>query len=169
MLKVSKLADYAVMIVLKFAQNPQGLYSATDLISLTGLNLPTVRKVLKLLSLKGILLAKRGAEGGYVLASEVSEISVLDIVEAIDGQLAFTECCSAGFVSCSVNDCHMGGYWHVINKKVRETLSGFKLLELMNTSSDKAGELNRISKINKLSNMNQTKKENSKEIMRHDG
>ncbi|GGF88289.1 MULTISPECIES: SUF system Fe-S cluster assembly regulator [Cysteiniphilum] len=163
MLKVSKLADYAVMIVLKFAQNPQGLYSATDLISLTGLNLPTVRKVLKLLSLKGVLLAKRGAEGGYTLASEVSEISVLDIVEAIDGPLAFTECCSAGFISCSVNDCHMGGYWHVINKKVRETLSGFKLLELMNTSSDKLGELN------KISDMNQTKKENSKEIMRYDG
>lgn len=166
MLKVSKLADYAVMIVLKFAQSPQGLYSATDLISLTGLNLPTVRKVLKLLSLKGILLAKRGAEGGYALACDLSEISVLDIVEAIDGPLAFTECCSAGFVSCSVNDCHMGGYWHVINKKVRETLSSFKLLELMNTPSYEVGEL---SKINKLSNMNQIKKENSKEIMRHDG
>ncbi|WP_440615569.1 SUF system Fe-S cluster assembly regulator [Cysteiniphilum sp. 6C5] len=151
MLKVSKLADYAVMIVLKFAQNPQGLYSATDLIGLTGLNLPTVRKLLKLLSLKGILLAKRGAEGGYTLASEVSEISVLDIVEAIDGQLAFTECCSAGFVSCSVNDCHMGGYWHVINKKVRETLNGFKVLELMNTSVDE------LKVSNKVNNIKQTK------------
>lgn len=145
MLKVSKLADYAVMIVLKFAQNPQGLYSATDVIGLTGLNLPTVRKVLKLLSIKGILVAKRGAEGGYALACDVNEISVLDIVEAIDGQLAFTECCSAGFISCSVSDCHMGGYWHVINKKVRETLSAFKVVELMNTASY---ELNKVNNTN---------------------
>ncbi len=131
MLKVSKLADYGVMIVLKFAQNPERLYSATELISMTGLNLPTVRKILKLLSISGILLARRGADGGYALAKHIGFISVLDVVESIDGQLAFTECCAQSFKSCSVGNCQMGSYWHAINKKVRATLSEFAIEDLI--------------------------------------
>ncbi|WP_395946443.1 SUF system Fe-S cluster assembly regulator [Caedibacter taeniospiralis] len=131
MLKVSKLADYGVMIVLKFAQNPERLYSATELISMTGLNLPTVRKILKLLSISGILLAKRGADGGYALAKHIGLISVLDVVESIDGALAFTECCAQNFKSCSVGNCQMGSYWHAINRKVRDTLSAFAIEDLI--------------------------------------
>ncbi|WP_116964639.1 SUF system Fe-S cluster assembly regulator [Fastidiosibacter lacustris] len=132
MLKVSKLADYAVMTVLKIAQSPQALHSATDLVAVTRLNLPTLRKILKILSNKGILHAKRGSEGGYELVKDIKTLSVLDVVEAIDGQLAFTECCEKGFKYCAVTNCQMSSYWHVINKKVRETLNVFSIQELIN-------------------------------------
>ena len=137
MLRVSKLADYAVMVVLKFSQNPLHLYSATDLVSLTGLNLPTLRKVLKLLSTNGILKAKRGVEGGYVLVRNPSEISVLDVVEAIDGKLAFTECCEKEFKMCSVSQCQMSSHWHAINRKIRTMLSTFALEDLIHKPQNK--------------------------------
>ena len=143
MLKVSKLADYAVMIMLKMAHNPHKLYSATELLAMTGLNLPTVRKVLKLLSLQDLLQAKRGADGGYVMTKSPLNTSLLEIIEAVDGALAFTECCESGFNGCSVLHCRMHRHWDVVNQKVRATLKGFTLENLIKqeTNNNKAKEI----------------------------
>ncbi|WP_162902265.1 SUF system Fe-S cluster assembly regulator [Facilibium subflavum] len=133
MLRVSKLADYAVMIVVKMANDPQRLFSATELVAMTRLNLPTVRKLLKLLSIKAVLKAKRGAEGGYVLARQAENISMVDIIEAIDGPIAFTECCVDDENRCRMIHCQMHSHWLLINHKVRAALGDFSLKALADT------------------------------------
>lgn len=137
MFKVSKLADYAMIVVVNFICNPEKLYSASELVSLTGLNLPTLRKILNLLSIGGVLSAKRGIEGGYVLAMDVAAVSVLDVIEAIDGKFACTECCLTEFESCRVNCCKMRDYWNIINHKLHQTLSEFIIQDLITKINSK--------------------------------
>ena len=132
MLRVSKLADYGVMIVVKMAKSPTRLYSATELVELTRLNLPTVRKILKLLSVNGVLKAKRGVEGGYLLSKAVNHISMVEIIEAIDGPIAFTECCVDDAHKCLTINCQMHAHWQIINQRVKGALSHFMLSELIN-------------------------------------
>ena len=133
MLRVSKLADYGVIVLTKMAENPLKQYSATKLAMLTGLNTPTIRKILKNLSKAGLLEARRGAEGGYVLLGDISSISVLNIIEAIDGPITFTACCNEASINCDqFQHCQMVGYWQKINKKVKQSLASFPLNELLN-------------------------------------
>lgn len=130
MLRISKLADYAVMITVKMASRRYDWCSASDLVALTGLNVPTVRKILKLLSVKTILTARRGVSGGYLLSRGPNEISMLEVIEAIDGPIAFTECCIDEKGACQKLMCHMPEYWQLINRHIRQSLRNFKLSDL---------------------------------------
>lgn len=145
MLRVSKLADYGVMIVVRMAKEPMRLYSATELVELTRLNLPTVRKILKLLSVNGVLKAKRGVEGGYVLSKAINSISMVEIIEAIDGPIAFTECCVDDAHKCLTINCQMHSHWRIINQKVKGALSHFMLSELINNDKIKDNQENKKS------------------------
>ncbi|MFZ9035166.1 MAG: SUF system Fe-S cluster assembly regulator [Francisellaceae bacterium] len=137
MLRISKLADYAVMIVAKMAQQPDRIYSASELVEMTALNLPTVRKLLKTLSTQKILIAKRGAEGGYSLAMQPLEISLVDIIEAVDGKIAFTECCQPDDHHCQLVKCQMSGAWARINWRIRNVLDEVKILEFVMTEKNR--------------------------------
>ena len=132
MLRISKLADYAVVILSAMMKDVQKAYSATQLVEQTGLNLPTVRKVLKKLTSQQILKGTRGVEGGYSILADLDMLSVADVVEAVDGPISLTDCSAHEVYQCATDKCRMKSSWNIVNSLVRKTLSDYKIKQLVN-------------------------------------
>ena len=129
MLRISRLADYATVIMRDMAVIDSGI-SGTEIAQNTAINLPTVRKLLKQLLKAGLLVSERGINGGYQLSKPADQISLANIVEAIDGPLALTEC-SLPTGKCAISThCVNKDNWHVINQVVKDALSGVSLLQM---------------------------------------
>ncbi|MDF2690839.1 MAG: hypothetical protein K0S29_694 [Gammaproteobacteria bacterium] len=129
MLRISRLADYATVIMRNMSVINQAL-SAAEVAQCTAISLPTVRKLLKQLLKAGLLVSERGTHGGYQLARAPELISLADIVEAIDGPLALTEC-SHPLGNCAISmHCVNKENWLVINKVVKEALSEVSLVRM---------------------------------------
>ena len=131
MLRVTKLTDYATVVLTALASSPARVHSATELAELARLELPTVSKVLKPLARAGLVTSFRGASGGYRLARPPGQISLIDIVEAIEGRLNMTEC-SGEHSSCE-HEAHCGvqGHWRRINDVIAQTLRGITLADML--------------------------------------
>lgn len=96
MLRLSKLADYGVELMIRMSLSDDGKGTAVDMSKAAELSRPTVTKILKSLSQAGLLKSSRGRSGGYELAKPSSQISLLDIAKAIDGPMGLSECASKG-------------------------------------------------------------------------
>lgn len=131
MLRVSKLTDYASVLLGHLAHQPGRLRPATELAELTRLELPTVSKVLKLLASAGLVQSQRGVAGGYRLARPATEISVAQIVEAIDGPIGMTEC-SAQAGQCSrEHHCTVRTPWQRISSAIERALTDMTLADMI--------------------------------------
>lgn len=131
MLKLSKLTDYAVVVLVDIARREGGLVTAPQMGTRTGLPHPTVAKILKLLAKGGILTAQRGASGGYSLARSARDVSVADIVTAIDGPIHLTECAEEASHECQMSQgCAMQGRWNRVNQAIRSALQNVSLFEM---------------------------------------
>ena len=133
MIKLSKMTDYAVVCLGMLARKPGSSMSATELSKETGLALYTVQKLLKLLVSKSdFIRANRGALGGYMLNRNSSEISVVEIIEALDGPITLTSCVDKSESFCEASDiCFLGGKWNKINEIIRKSLNDISLKELL--------------------------------------
>ena len=133
MIKLSKMTDYAVVCLGMLARRPGDSMSATELSKETGLALYTVQKLLKLLVSKSdFIRANRGALGGYMLNRNSSEISVVEIIEALDGPITLTSCVDKSVSFCEASDiCFLGGKWNKINEIIRKSLNDISLKELL--------------------------------------
>lgn len=128
MIKLSRLTDYAVALLAQIAREDKRLWAAPELAETTGLPLPTVSKVLKKLTKSGIITAQRGAAGGYRLSRPAVDISVVAIVEAMDGPIAITDCASGADHACQVETvCPMQGHWGIVNHTIRKALQDVSL------------------------------------------
>lgn len=132
MLQISRMADYAVLLVATMAATPHTKHTAPLLALETGLGEATVSKILKLLTRHGVLTSTRGAAGGYALARPPAQVSMATVVAAIDGPIALTWCCNGGgnksfsaavAAPCPITDfCHVQHHWAHINKVVVQAL-----------------------------------------------
>ena len=130
MLRVTKLTDYASVVLTVLASAPDTVLSATGLAERAGLEPPTVAKVLKPLAQAGLVQAFRGATGGYRLARPASEISLVEIVEAMEGPLAMTEC-SVHDGQCDIeHSCSARANWRRINDVVADALRRVTLADM---------------------------------------
>lgn len=130
MLRPSKLADYATVIMTGLAREPDRLRNAAELAADTHLAVPTVSKVLKRLAREGLLVSIRGAHGGYKLARAPAKISMAQIIAALEGPLGLTDC-AAHNGRCSIESlCHVRGNWLRINLAVQRALDGVSLAEM---------------------------------------
>ena len=127
------MTDYAVVCLGTLARRPGSSMSATELSKETGLALYTVQKLLKLLVSKSdFIKANRGALGGYMLNRNSSEISVVEIIEALDGPITLTSCVDKSESFCEASDiCFLGGKWNKINEIIRKSLNDISLKELL--------------------------------------
>ena len=131
MLRVTRLTDYATVVLTVLAARPGDVLSAADLASAAGLELPTVAKVLRPLAQAGLVEGFRGAAGGYRLAREPAEISLVEIVEAMEGPLGMTEC-SLHDGACGIQDsCGVRANWRRINDVVADALRAVTLAEML--------------------------------------
>lgn len=127
MLRISKLADYAVIITGYMAQKPGKAVSATEVGMRAQLSTPTVRKVMKQLLNKGILISSRGATGGYQLASSANQVNLATIVEAIDGPISLVECANPERSCFRQEHCCVQENWQVINQVIKRGLQAVTL------------------------------------------
>jgi FeS assembly SUF system regulator len=138
MVRISKLTDYAVVIMAYIAEvsfrNPSHLLQAREIAQHKHLNLPTVSKLLKSLAKHQFLNSLRGANGGYQLAIAADQISILDLIQAIEGPFAITEC-NLGHEHCSSEtQCAIRTPWLHINEIITKSLSAVKLSDLTKQS-----------------------------------
>lgn len=126
------MTDYGVVVLCQMALAPQGaVYTASQLARQTGLPLPSVSKLLKLLAARGILRAQRGAAGGYGLARPAESISARDIVFALEGPVELTDCVEGRGGACErERSCSLRGHWNPVNQAIEEALSRVTLLEM---------------------------------------
>ena len=131
MLRVTKLTDYATLVLTVLAARPGDVLSAPDLAEHAGLEAPTVAKVLKPLAQAGLVEGFRGANGGYRLARDPAAISLVEIVEAMEGPLGMTEC-SLHDGQCGIEQsCGVRANWRRINDVVADALRGVSLAEML--------------------------------------
>jgi FeS assembly SUF system regulator len=131
MLRMSRLTDYGTVVLACMARKPDTLYSAADLAARARLAPPTVSKLLKLLARAGLVSSVRGAQGGYVLARDPGNITAAQIIDALEGPVALTEC-STDDGQCQLETvCNVGGSWQKINLTIRRALEDITLDQLL--------------------------------------
>jgi FeS assembly SUF system regulator len=135
MLRISKLTDYATVILARLAAEPTRRFTAGQLASQTRLAAPTVSKLLKQLHRRGLVNSTRGLRGGYLLARPAIEINAAQILDALEGPMALTECASSESHCCIEASCLVGRAWKRVNLAIRRSLQEITLLELAGLSS----------------------------------
>ncbi len=130
MLRLSKLADYAVVVLIRLS-SAEGCQTSPNVAAVTGLPEPTVAKVLKALTSAGLVASQRGSRGGYRLARPPGSIAVADVVAAIDGPVAITACTEGGAGNCEAEaSCPVRGRWDPVNDAVVRALSQITLADM---------------------------------------
>lgn len=130
MLRVTKLADYGIVILTHLAATP-GQVNARDLARNARLPLPMVSKILKLLSRSGLLVSHRGTKGGYTLARSPEAITVAEIIRTLDGPIAVTECTDKVHGACDLESlCPVQSNWHRINQVIHHALEQLTLADM---------------------------------------
>ncbi len=121
------------------------MYTAKELAETTGIPLPTVTRILKMLANGKLLDSQRGSQGGYSLTKSAKEISVAKVIETMEGPISLTECASDD-CGCSYEAyCAVGKPWQKINKAIREVLENISLADM--------GIKNESQKLIKLTNI----------------
>ncbi len=137
MFRLNKLTDYAVVILSHLARH--NTQHSTSLLSAeTGVNEPTVAKVLKDLVKSGLVTSTRGATGGYTLSAAPETISVRHVIEAIEGPIALADCVEGHATGCAVQICGTRGNWDQVNAVIIAALDNVKLTDMMQASEKKA-------------------------------
>ena len=131
MLRLAKLSDYAIVVLAHVSRcTDRCVHPARDVADKTGLPLPTVQKVMKVMSRAGLVTSVRGACGGYMLAREPSAITLIEVIEAIEGPVGLTACATPGESCADESHCQLSVHWPVINRAVREALERVTILDV---------------------------------------
>ena len=131
MLRISKLTDYATVLLAHLAEEGAGQRTAVELADTSGIGLPTVSKVLKELQRAGLVVSTRGARGGYALARPAEDISAADILGAVEGPLGLTECATHPGQCGLEPSCRVGRSWQRVNLAIERALTDVKLTHLI--------------------------------------
>lgn len=131
MFRLNRLTDYGVVVLAQMAQRQAGVHTAPQLSEATGVPLPTVAKILNCLARENLVNSQRGAAGGYVLERSAADISVAEIVQALEGPIALTACVDGSQISCDAESfCPMRGNWERVNRAIRSALSDVTLADM---------------------------------------
>lgn len=131
MLRLSKLTDYAVVIMAYLSQHPGLAINAKNIAEHTGISIPTTSKLLKRLSHEGLLLANRGIKGGYQLAYPATDISLGTVIQTLEGHIALTDC-SHHTRACGLEkQCTIRDNWRKISACIQTTFMQISLADLI--------------------------------------
>jgi FeS assembly SUF system regulator len=143
MLRLSKLTDYAVVVLIRLCEGessaavgrPDAVQTSPRIAGATGVPEPTVAKVLKALSVANLVASQRGARGGYRLTRALGAITIADVIAAIDGPIALTACVDGAAGSCDVEGrCAVKGRWDLVNDAIHGALSQITLADMREAS-----------------------------------
>jgi len=129
MLRLSRLTDYAVVVLVRLSRG-ETVQTSPGIAASTGIPEPTVAKVLKILAASGLVTSQRGAHGGYRLLRPLASLPIADVIEAIDGPIALTACVDGGS-SCDAHHlCPVRGRWDPVNEAIHQALSSITLADM---------------------------------------
>lgn len=131
MLRLGKLTDYGTVITAFMARQPERVFAATELAIAGRVSVTTASKILKLLVRAGLLRSLRGARGGYALARPASEISLAQIIDALEGPPGLTECSVRDGLCAQEQWCTIRGNWQAVDRLIRQTLDHTSLADMM--------------------------------------
>ncbi len=130
MLRLSKFADYGTQVMVYMARDG-AVHSASEVAAGLGISIPTVSKILKMLVRENLVSSSLGAKGGYMLARDPGEISIAEIINAMDGPISITEC-SGTTTSCErESTCSTRSNWQGINHIIHDALNKVNLAEMI--------------------------------------
>lgn len=134
MLRITRLSDYAIVLLGAAARNAEVGFTARSAAQQTGLPLPAVKKILKCLVREQLVESQRGTQGGYRLIRPATQIALAEIIEAMEGPFALTDCgqdASAGAVCEYVDHCGVHDNWTRVNGIVRRALASVTLADMI--------------------------------------
>jgi FeS assembly SUF system regulator len=134
-IRITRETDYGIVLLSHLASGPNDrIQTARDLSSWAGLPLPMVSKILKGLARAGILVSHRGAKGGYSLARHPEDVSVGDVIRALEGPVGITECASTPGSCEQESVCPIRCRWQEISSAVREFLEKIPISHLLHSA-----------------------------------
>jgi FeS assembly SUF system regulator len=134
MIRLSKLADYGIVMMTNMARHPERQHSAAGIAMESHIPQPMASKILKALVHADLLISHRGAKGGYGLARQAGSITVADVIKALDGPIALTACIEDGPGECDIEwVCPARANWQRINEAIRQALEGITMAEMAQT------------------------------------
>ncbi len=136
MFRISKLTDYGTLLLVFLADREHQLCTAAQIAAGTHVALPTTQKLLKILAKTGLVDSVRGVDGGYRLARAPDSITTAQILDALEGPVAITEC-STDDGACELEPlCQVGSAWQKINNVIRLALTDITLADLGHPPAD---------------------------------
>jgi FeS assembly SUF system regulator len=131
MFKVNKLTDYATVVLITIARS-HAVRSSQHISENTGIPLPTVAKLMKSLNKAGLVKSQRGAAGGYALERVSTDITLADVIQAVEGPIALTACADTSDEQCGIESiCPVQGRWNRVNSAVRAALAQVTLADMV--------------------------------------
>jgi len=131
MLRLNRITDYAVVVLTQMAREPDKLVTAPQLAQDSNVPLPTVAKLLKELTRGGVLASHRGVNGGYTLARAPDRVSMLSVIDALEGPVSLTACVDGAEGDCDVERlCPVRGNWDRVNGAIHQALQSVSLADM---------------------------------------
>lgn len=130
MLRLSKMTDYGTVITAHMAHEPERVFAAAELAAAGRVSLSTASKILKRLLHAGLLRSVRGAKGGYRLARPAGDISLGEVIAALEGPLGLTECSAHAGLCALERGCAIRDRWLAIDRVIRRTLDETTLADM---------------------------------------
>ena len=131
MLRLNRITDYAVVVLTQMVREPEKRVTAPQLSEDSNVPAPTVAKVLKALAKEGVLASQRGVKGGYRLAQPAGDISILEVIRALEGPISLTACVDGAEGDCNVELlCPVRGNWDQVNTAIRSALAEVSLEDM---------------------------------------
>ena len=130
MLRLAKLTDYGMVMLTAMARAPRRHFATAELAAAGGVSGATAAKILKTLARAGLLDSMRGAHGGYALARAADDISLAEVIEALEGPLGVTECAVRSGLCAQETSCAVRGNWLALDRVLRATLERTTLADM---------------------------------------
>jgi FeS assembly SUF system regulator len=140
MLRIGKMTDYALLLTNHLVMSAEALCTTEELAAATLLPLATVRKLLKQLVDAGIVASYRGAKGGYRLAEAPGQFTIADVIAAIEGPIALTQCATQGDACDLSASCGLKGNWVFLNQMVANLFQHITLDDMSRRVSERVVE-----------------------------
>jgi FeS assembly SUF system regulator len=134
MFRLNRLTDYAVVVMSQMALHPGRMRNTTEISRDSTVPLPTVAKILNALAKAELVVAQRGASGGYALSRPPKAIAVSEIIQALEGPIALTACVTGATETCDVEArCPLSGHWNKVNLAIKQALDKVSLEDIAMT------------------------------------
>ncbi|MEO8600714.1 MAG: SUF system Fe-S cluster assembly regulator [bacterium] len=131
MLRMSKMADYGTLILTTMVHEPERIQSAAGIAIMIRVPVPTVSKILKILTREGLVVSLRGAKGGYMLSRPPNQITLSHIINAMDGPIGMTECSITPGLCTQESSCSVRLNWQRVNRVVLNALDQITLNQMI--------------------------------------